>query len=545
MRSPARAIAWELARRHRFGLAAIAGYLAVLAARRLLAAGSGGPFYLAGGGLFAAAVNVPATAALFYLVAAASFGFDGDFAARRSIYPARLFALPVSSTALALWPMLWGTAAAAATWLALARLVVWPPALDVPLGWPALWLAATAAWTQLLAWASYPFRGLRVVAAVVVLVSVEAVAIVALELRPPEWLMAAIFAPQLPLAFLAARAAVARARRGEVPDWSRALAGPGRRRASSLGRRRPFRSAAAAQAWFEWRQHGVSLPAWVALLLPFALALLFAPSETAVFVHLGLGFACLTPPVVASFVGVAGGRATRGAGAASGLSPFQATLPLTSSELVAAKLRTSIRSALLAWLVVLGAVPVALALAGRWSVVADDARWWSETIGAPRAGALALLALGYLALATWKQLLKGLVVGLGGRAGLVRAQVGATLALLTAAVLLYGLLRDRAGVRLALWNLLPWALALAALAKLAAASALVPRLARRRLVGERPLVAAAAGWTAAVLALHGVFLWFLDTPHLPHHVLLLVAIVAVPGARLAAAPLALAWNRHR
>jgi hypothetical protein len=39
--------------------------------------------------------------------------------------------------------------------------------------------------------------------------------------------------------------------------------------------------------------------------------------------------------------------------------------------------------------------------------------------------------------------------------------------------------------------------------------------------------------------------WMLDTPHIPHYLLLLLAILAIPLARLSAAPLALAWNRHR
>jgi hypothetical protein len=59
------------------------------------------------------------------------------------------------------------------------------------------------------------------------------------------------------------------------------------------------------------------------------------------------------------------------------------------------------------------------------------------------------------------------------------------------------------------------------------------------------LVAGAALWCVAVLALYSVLVWLLDTPHIPHYVLMLVAILAIPLARLSAAPLALAWNRHR
>jgi hypothetical protein len=66
-----------------------------------------------------------------------------------------------------------------------------------------------------------------------------------------------------------------------------------------------------------------------------------------------------------------------------------------------------------------------------------------------------------------------------------------------------------------------------------------------RLVSDRAFVTGAAMWSVAVLALYGVLVWLLDTPHFPHYLLMLVAILTIPLARLSAAPLALAWNRHR
>jgi hypothetical protein len=71
------------------------------------------------------------------------------------------------------------------------------------------------------------------------------------------------------------------------------------------------------------------------------------------------------------------------------------------------------------------------------------------------------------------------------------------------------------------------------------------RLYRDRLLSDRVLVVGAASWCVAVFALYGILVWMLDTPHIPHYLLLLLAILAIPLARLSAAPLALAWNRHR
>ena len=56
---------------------------------------------------------------------------------------------------------------------------------------------------------------------------------------------------------------------------------------------------------------------------------------------------------------------------------------------------------------------------------------------------------------------------------------------------------------------------------------------------------AAACWCFVVLALYSVLVWFFSTPFFPRYVLALLAILAIPLARLSAAPLALAWNRHR
>ena len=82
--------------------------------------------------------------------------------------------------------------------------------------------------------------------------------------------------------------------------------------------------------------------------------------------------------------------------------------------------------------------------------------------------------------------------------------------------------------------------------QLAAAAAWVARrLHRGRLLEDRTLVAGAASWLAIVLALWAALLWLAATPLIPAYFLGLVAILAVPLARVSAAPLALAWNRHR
>ncbi len=108
MRSPAAAIAWELRRRHRWGLAALTLYLAVLATIRLLVLEPRQRVTFDEDWSFALAVVVPLASTFMYFLAVFSFGLAGDLAARQSIYPARMFTLPVTNAALAGWPMLYG-----------------------------------------------------------------------------------------------------------------------------------------------------------------------------------------------------------------------------------------------------------------------------------------------------------------------------------------------------------------------------------------------------------------------------------------------------
>src|SRR6266481_1956574 len=159
MHSPALAIAWEFRRRHRWGLMALAGYLLVIATIKATIKTVNFHDELS----FALAVAMPLTATLLYFLAVFSYGLAGDLAARQSMYPARMFTLPVTTTALAGWPMLYGTAAMAILWLATRLFAAWPSGFDVPVIWPALLAASILAWTQALTWMSYPLPGLRVI----------------------------------------------------------------------------------------------------------------------------------------------------------------------------------------------------------------------------------------------------------------------------------------------------------------------------------------------------------------------------------------------
>src|SRR2546426_439594 len=218
MRSPALAIAWEFRRRHRWGLIAVAGYLFIVATIRFLILEPGEPV-LVDSVRFAAMVSVPLTTTFVYLLAVFSFGFSGDLAARHSMYPVRMFTLPVTNAALVGWPMFYGTAAMAILWLAVRLYAVWPSGIEIPLIWPALLAAALLAWTQALMWMPYGLPGIRLIVAFLCRAARAPVFLLAFLSKPGEPMLLALRAPLVPLAFLAARFAVARARRGAGPVW--------------------------------------------------------------------------------------------------------------------------------------------------------------------------------------------------------------------------------------------------------------------------------------------------------------------------------------
>src|ERR1700693_649594 len=544
MLSPAAAIAWEFRQRHRWGLIALAAYLLVLATIKLLILGAGQRVNFDEES-FALVVVVPLMATFMYFLAVFSFGLSGDLAARQSMYPARMFTLPVTTAALAGWPMLYGTVAMAILWFATRPLAVWPSEFAIPVIWPALLAASLLAWTQALTWMPYALPGLRVIVTVLWLAVIDAVVMVALEYKAPEPVMLAILAPHVPLAYLAARFAVARARRGDVPDWRGVFAWLGKIVDVLPRRRDHFSSPARAQVWFEWQRHGRSLPALVGILLPFELALLFVFSKTPVIVFETLVGVLLTPLFLAAFVAATVSKSNSDGSDSYGVTPFIATRPLASASLIAAKLKVTIGSTLATWLLVLVAIPLALRLSSTSPTVIEWIRQLIEAVGMPRAVAFLLLGFAALLASTWKQLVQGLYIGMSGREWVVKASVFVGLSFLAIIVPLAHWVIGNRVVMAVLWNAFPWIVAVLVCFKISAAAWIAMRLHDSRLLSDRILVIGAACWDVAVFALYGLLVWLLPTLLFPSYFLALVAILAIPSTTLSAAPLALAWNRHR
>ena len=542
MRTPAAAIAWEFRQRHRWGLIALLATILTLGCIKIAVLTTQAHLEVSDA-TFALLVPVPLAATFLYLLAVFTFGISGDLAARESMYPPRMLTLPVSSAALAGWPMLYGCVSMALLWFAMRIAGIFPPGVDVPKYWPALFAASLLAWTQALTWMPYPFRGMRIVISIGLLVSIDVVVFTALENKARESTMLLLLAPFVPLAYVTALSAVRRARRGDVPDW-----GVAERFAPAFTRsaaRRDFQSAARAQLWFEWRQYGRSLPLLVAIVLPVGLSLLFLFREAPVIVVEIVVASLLLPPFMAIFVAATAGKSSSNASESYGITPFIATRPVEDRALVVAKWQAALLSTLAAWVIVAVAVPVALLWSDATEPILNIARNVDDALGRPRAIILGLLILAGLVGSTWKQLVQGLYIAMSGRDWAVKGIVFATLALVTVGFLALGWILDsRYRIAVAL-NAIPWLMAAFVALKLVLAMRVMQRGAERGLFTRKQLIFGAIVWDACVLAVYGVLALILPEILFRRYFLLLVAMLVVPFVRLAAAPLAVARNRHR
>jgi len=543
VRSPAAAVAWEFRQRHRWGLVAIVVYLIVLAAIKLIILAHDFPIDFDSAETFALVFVVPISSSVTYFIAVFTFGLDGDLTARQSMYPARMFTRPVSSAALAWLPMLFGSAVSVILWTVTRLLALWPSSIEVPVVWPGFLAVVLLAWAQALTWMPYGLPGVRVIIVMLWLTAIDTIVILAIHFRASEAVMIAFLLPHIPLAYLVARYAVARARRGDVPDWSGAFTWYAR--IAGVSRlRKHFRSAAGAQAWFEWRLSGKSLPVWVAIILPFELLLFWVAGTSIMLVIEFLLGVLFTPIMIATFAAATVSKPSVTASHSYGLPPFMATRPLTNAQLIAAKLKTMLASTALAWLLIIVAVPIGLEWSGEMPLVVERSRRFAQTVGTPRALVFLLVVVATFIASTWKQLVQTLYIGLTGRPWLIKGSIFATLTLLffIGPIAEWIIETQRLG---RLWSTLPLIFTLLVCVKMSAAVWIATLLFRNRLLSDRVLVAGAACWCVAVFTLYSVLVWMVDTPHVPHYVVMLLAILAIPLARLSAAPLALAWNRHQ
>jgi hypothetical protein len=548
MTSPALAIAYTFWQRHYRVLCAITAYLALAAGFSALFATPNLAPRSQSSLLMVLAMPVLLAPHLMTLFA---YGLEAHVESRGSCFPFRMFTLPVRTAELVLWPMLFGTAAVALVWLVTARLVFWPWGAPTPLVWPALLLAAVLAWTQALLWCPFGLPWLRVAVAAPLVGVVVAATVAAVQLQAPLVCLYAFLAAQLPAAYLVAYAGLRAARRGDAPRWgwlTTPLTAILPRRSGWSGRCRPFDSGYRAQAWWERRRYGVKAPLLVALILPWSLAAL-ALERNPLLPTLTTKNILATTLLMPLFVGGMGidwqSKPNPWAKRKFGLSTYLATRPLSTAAMVAAKLEMALWTALAAWAVWAAEVLVALLLSGYYREVWG---WWVQWIAAAPpwevAGTLVAAAALLLAL-TWKNLIAGMCVNATGREGVIQACGLAFAALIFLTVAVAALSAGNPELPAFLLRALPWALGVAVALKAGLAAWAVRSLLRSGLVPVRVVWTLLGMWCAVAAGLVVLVVRLAPAGNLAPPSLVAGVVLMLPLARLAATPLALAWDRHR
>jgi hypothetical protein len=392
------------------------------------------------------------------------------------------------------------------------------------------------AWMQAISWMPYGLAGVRVVVAVVWLLVVDVIVLAAFEQAVSERVMVMLLAPQLLIAYLVAWLAVSRARRGVVPDWSVAWRAPAEAARTIIRRRRSFRTPASAQFWFEWRRTGRALPSMVAIVVPAELAILFIPNNNTRTPGFAVAiFALILPPVLAFFSGTAFGTPAS----------FTSTRPINDATLIGAKLKSTLLSTIVAWLIVLAAIPAAEIWSGASVPVMKVLQPLIDAVGGGHAIVFTIFAVAVLMLSTWQMLVQNLCISLTGNQWLIKSTVliGLVVMMIGGPGLDYFFRHTH--TRLVVWHELPLiAMALVSL-KFVGGVLVAFRLHSRRALSDGGLIAGAAVWLAGVVVIYGVLSWFLTDVMMPAYLRASIAILLMPLVRLSAAPLALAWSRHR
>jgi hypothetical protein len=336
---------------------------------------------------------------------------------------------------------------------------------------------------------------------------------------------------------------VRQGRRGDAPYWE-GLFEPWRRLVRRLPRRRrPFASAAWAQTWFEWRRTGNSLPIMTGLLLLGVVLPFLAFPDAIPLAHL-LGAPAI-PVLMAGMAGVPVSGRNRWVKDHFILAASTATLPMSTGEMLGSKLKAAALSTLVAWALVVVAVPLAVIWTGNLETAVG---WWRQArqeVSALQIVAGLLAAAILLVGCTWKRLVDSLFFSLAGREWVT----GCALALTMVGGVGLGLggiwISKHPEIYVHLLPLVPWLLGLLIACRLSVAGLALRAGLRRRVLAPHTALRWMTAWLCVAATLFGLLVYVVPAERVPLYNLAFVVLFAMPMVRLSAAPLALAWNRHR
>ncbi len=475
---------------------------------------------------------------------------DADLLAGESCVSSQFLRLPVSTLALVQWPILYATVTAFAISVCFAGFIA-RPLLAVtnevaPVWWPAFLLTAGLAWLQALLWFPFGLKWLRVLLLLILASGLMILVPVLLDKGVSEKVLVASLSGLTGMAWGVSYIGVAYARRGDSLNW---IWLPWQlKRAVGITPRGQlvFRSESNAQFWLEWRFTGLILPVIIGLMLAIILWPLFL-ENLATSVTLRSLLSAITCPVF--FAGIAGGWVghshNRWVKNRSGMMDALATLPRSNAEMIGDFLKVAACSTLLTWLIVATVVPSTVLLTGH---LRDLEFWWQNNWvvhSAPLQSFAASAAIFILLMVwTWKRRVDSAYLGLTGRKGVARI---AWLWLIGSFFISVpqDYIEAHPELHATAWAMIPWLLGSLVLVRCAAAAWALREVSRRRLLQPKTIVRWLIAWFSVAVTLIIVLTWSVPAQIAPPQYVALGVLSVMPMFRLAATPLALAWNRHR
>jgi hypothetical protein len=320
-------------------------------------------------------------------------------------------------------------------------------------------------------------------------------------------------------------------------------------------REKTFDSPAAAQMWFEWRRSGLVLPLLTSGLLIAVIGPVswFNRGEPEITFRI-LVMVLAMPVLLAWPIGKGFSKPDFWSQDLS-ISGFIAVKPMTNADVVLIKMKVAAGSAILSWLIVLAFLMLWLPLWGTGDTIRNAVKLVAEVYGpssfAPYGIAVLIIFAGLLV--TWRFLVGGLWLGLSGNRQLFMAFAVpyAFFPLVVLAILL--ILSEATPSRLHLSDDLPQLVIFEVIAAIAVIVKFWLWVFSWRDVDSDRVRQYLFFWAGSTLPMFvlAIFLWEVAKPHLPmdsdgiRNLLILVALLLVPLARVGYAPSALAKNRHR
>jgi len=345
------------------------------------------------------------------------------------------------------------------------------------------------------------------------------------------------------VSYFAALIGVARDRCGDSLDAGWLGEFLARRRESLVARVSPRATSAAAQRWLELRRHAWLVPMIAVCYIAAVLCSLNLPLYPANLTHKVLPIVGL-PPLLGLFLGFGMGKTTFWSGDLA-LSDFSATRPVTSAALARANLDAAAARAVRTWAYLLFLVPLSLVATENLNaarqlcgfVFPDQSSW--------RLVALVVMILAGLVGMTWLHVLTGTFSSICGRVWLLNTTA---LAYVLATVAAGGLVQwivVRGIVSFTPEYVLPLVVGFAGpgccllLFKLGALAAVL-----KQQWHERTLPGLLAWMAIAACLIVPLYVAVPANP-MPHWLVVMYVLLALPLNRPLLLPAAIAWNRHR